>query len=109
MAEVKDKLKALRPDFNLSQMEPICLDLMHNLLKNYTTESSDFIPKLTGEIIRLIGFLSVSKECSFDPHSLIYGVTNESMNYRRGCCNIIYLFIEDHEEFCDPVLTQLLK
>ena len=63
----QEHLREVRPDFKLSQIAPTSFGLLHNLMKNYTTESSDFIPKLTAEIVRLIGYLSVCEEFTFDP------------------------------------------
>lgn len=91
------QLRELRPDFRLDQIAPTSFALLHNLMKNYTTDSSDFIPKLTAEIVRLIGFLSICEEYQFDPLELLYGVKSESLNYRRGCCNIIYFYIQDKQ------------
>ena len=48
--------------------------LLHNLMKNYTKDSADFIPKLTGQSVRLAGLLALSSNFSFNPFDIIYGV-----------------------------------
>ena len=45
---VEDKLRNIKPDFKLKEFGDTAMALFHNLVKNYTTDSSDFIPKLTG-------------------------------------------------------------
>ena len=78
------------------------------MIKNYSTDSTDFVPKLTSEVIRCTIILVLGTDL-FKPTELIYGLKSELLNYRRGTANITYLFMENHNDYIEEVLLEILK
>lgn len=70
------------------------MKILKNLIVNFKSESNDFLPKLTAESVRLLALITFQKPALFNPLEFISGTKSDSLNYRRGTGNLIYLYIQ---------------
>lgn len=91
---------------------------MLNLIGKFLNEKSDYLSKLTSEVVRLVAFLVGSKANyhSFQPLAFLHGVKSLSLNIRRSTSILIYVYlfhsepeasINEIEKFLTELLNQV--
>jgi hypothetical protein len=90
---------------NIEQLYNLALKILQNLTKNFATE---YLVRISHEIIRLYGYLSFSY-INFDPEHVFNCANSGSLNLRRSSHALVYLHLLEHPEQAFNLVDKLVR
>ena len=79
---------------NFDELYKLCFKIFDNVISNFDKE---FLVRITNEIAKIYGYLAVVYP-NFKPSDLFKGSNSESLNIRRSCHSLIYIYYLQNPE-----------
>lgn len=90
---------------NFPEMYALTHKILDNLVTHYDKE---FLVKMTNEVTKLYGYLAVANP-AFQPEQLFKGCNTDSLNLRRTCHALIYIYLLQHPDQDFLLLEKLIQ